>query len=82
MRKDVERAFGAPQDRFDIICGPVHMWLLEHLKSIMKVCIILHNMIFEDQHKQEGQAWAGLKGQTDVESLPVRDMCKFNEFFL
>ncbi|XP_015865771.2 uncharacterized protein LOC107403403 [Ziziphus jujuba] len=49
IRKDVERAFGVLQSRFAIVCGPAHFWHRETLKDIMKACIILHNMIVEDE---------------------------------
>ncbi|XP_052181945.1 uncharacterized protein LOC127794738 [Diospyros lotus] len=48
-RKDVERAFGVLQSRFAIVRGPGHMWDVETLKFIMASCIILHNMIVEDE---------------------------------
>ncbi|KAK6151075.1 hypothetical protein DH2020_016007 [Rehmannia glutinosa] len=48
-RKDVERAFGVLQSRFAIIRGPARFWHRETLKDIMKACIILHNMIVEDE---------------------------------
>ena len=47
--KDVERAFGVLQARFAIVRGPARLWKLEVLKDIMKACIILHNMIVEDE---------------------------------
>ena len=48
-RKDVKRAFGVLQARFAILRGPARLWKLEVLKDIMKACIILHNMIVEDE---------------------------------
>ena len=48
-RKDVERAFGVLQARFAIVRGPARLWKLEVLKDIMKACIILYNMIVEDE---------------------------------
>ena len=48
-RKDVERAFGVLQARFAIVRGPARFWHRETLKDIMKACIILHNMIVEDE---------------------------------
>ena len=47
--KDVERAFGVLQARFAIVRGPARFLKLEVLKNIMKACIILHNMIVEDE---------------------------------
>jgi hypothetical protein len=48
-RKDVERAFGVLQSRFAIVRGPVRYWNEEMLANIMKACIIMHNMIIEDE---------------------------------
>ena len=48
-RKDVERAFGILQARWKIISEPARGWSRENLNSIMMSCIILHNMIVEDE---------------------------------
>ena len=48
-KKDVERAFGVLQARFAIVHGPAHFFHLETLKDIRMACIILHNMIVEDE---------------------------------
>ncbi|XP_062147735.1 uncharacterized protein LOC133856695 [Alnus glutinosa] len=49
VRKDVERAFGVLQARFAIVQGPTRSFDHEMLKNIMIACIILHNMIVEDE---------------------------------
>ncbi|XP_062155181.1 uncharacterized protein LOC133863235 [Alnus glutinosa] len=49
VRKDVERAFGVLQARFAIVRGPARSFDHEMLKNIMMACIILHNMIVEDE---------------------------------
>jgi hypothetical protein len=48
-RKDVERAFGVLQSRFAIVRGPVRNWHMDTIKHILYACIILHNMIVEDE---------------------------------
>ncbi|CAL9030277.1 unnamed protein product [Prunus brigantina] len=49
-RKDVERCFGILQARWLIIRGAAHMFDKEILRSIMMTCIILRNMIVEDEY--------------------------------
>ncbi|CAJ2672776.1 unnamed protein product [Trifolium pratense] len=53
-RKDIERAFGVLQSRFAIIRNPARSWHLDALKRIIDTCIILHNMIVEDERATYG----------------------------
>ncbi|CAI8597002.1 unnamed protein product [Vicia faba] len=53
-RKDVERAFGVLQSRFVIIRGPARAWHMDTLKHTIYACIILHNMIVEDERHTYG----------------------------
>ncbi|CAO2167253.1 unnamed protein product [Urochloa humidicola] len=48
-RKDIERAFGVLQARWAVIRGPAYGWEREQLSNIMTACIIMHNMIVEDE---------------------------------
>ena len=48
-RKDVERAFGVLQARFAIVKNPVRTLNKEKIGKIMRACIILHNMIVENE---------------------------------
>lgn len=45
----MERAFGVLQARFNIMRRPAPLWSLKTIRNIMKACIILHNMIVEDE---------------------------------
>uniref|UniRef100_A0A0D3ACM1 Myb-like domain-containing protein n=1 Tax=Brassica oleracea var. oleracea TaxID=109376 RepID=A0A0D3ACM1_BRAOL len=49
VRKDVERAFGVLQSRFVIAKNPSLFWDKIKIGRIMRACIILHNMIVEDE---------------------------------
>jgi hypothetical protein len=53
-RKDVERAFGILQARFSVIRNPALYWDIETLGNVMIACIILHNMIVEDERDTYG----------------------------
>ncbi|XP_019084295.1 PREDICTED: uncharacterized protein LOC104709541 [Camelina sativa] len=48
-RKDVERAFGVLQARFAILKNPALFWDKNKIENIMIVCIILHNMVVENE---------------------------------
>ena len=56
-RKDIERAFGVLQARFKIIREPARLWDIADLAIIMRSCIILHNMIVEDERETYAQHW-------------------------
>ncbi|XP_070668841.1 uncharacterized protein [Malus domestica] len=48
--KDVKKAFGILQARWVIVKEVARLWHTENLHSIMMTCIILHNMIVEDEY--------------------------------
>ncbi|XP_073355315.1 uncharacterized protein [Aegilops tauschii subsp. strangulata] len=49
VRKDVERAFVVLQARWGIVRNAAMMWESETLWQLMRCCVILHNMIVEDE---------------------------------
>uniref|UniRef100_A0A0D3D6B0 DDE Tnp4 domain-containing protein n=1 Tax=Brassica oleracea var. oleracea TaxID=109376 RepID=A0A0D3D6B0_BRAOL len=53
VRKDVERAFGVLQSRFAVVKNPVRIWKKSMIANIMRACIILHNMIVEDERRTD-----------------------------
>ncbi|XP_023761205.1 uncharacterized protein LOC111909660 [Lactuca sativa] len=48
-RKDVKRAFGVLQARFAFLRHPCLLWDKDMMRKIMIACIIIHNMIVEDE---------------------------------
>ena len=49
QQKDVDRAFRVLQACFAIIQGPAWFWENRKLARMMKACVILYNMIVEDE---------------------------------
>ncbi|XP_057811755.1 uncharacterized protein LOC131025991 [Salvia miltiorrhiza] len=54
-RKDIERAFGVLQARWAIVKGSSRLSSKEKMSNIMFTCIILHNMIIEDESEHATQ---------------------------
>ncbi|WVZ59019.1 hypothetical protein U9M48_009229 [Paspalum notatum var. saurae] len=48
-RKDEERAFGVLQSRFSIVHRPARLWKRKSVGRIMLACVILHDMIVQDE---------------------------------
>jgi hypothetical protein len=53
VRKDVERAFGILQAQFAIVRRPGWFWYQEDLWYIMMACVIMHNMIIENECRKD-----------------------------
>jgi hypothetical protein len=49
-RKDLERAFGILQAQFAIV---IRFWDQDYVWYIMNVCVIIHNMIIENECGQD-----------------------------
>ncbi|XP_002449057.2 putative nuclease HARBI1 [Sorghum bicolor] len=52
-RKDIERAFGVLQRRWCILKRPARLYDRAVLRDVVLACIILHNMIVEDEKDQD-----------------------------
>ncbi|XP_076944014.1 uncharacterized protein LOC143614466 [Bidens hawaiensis] len=47
-RKDIERAFGVLKKKWAILANPIKFWTREKMTEVVYSCVILHNMILED----------------------------------
>ena len=81
-RKDVERAFGVLQARFAIVYGPTRLFYSEMLQDIMKACVILHNMIVEDERDVNEAVELDYEQIDDNRSIKLsrEDTNEFTEF--
>ncbi|CAM8982022.1 unnamed protein product [Rhodiola kirilowii] len=66
QRKDVERAFGVLQSRFAIIRGLARFRDKRDLARTMRACIILHNMIVEDERNTYATPFGPLPSYDDI----------------
>ena len=55
VRKDVERVFRVLQARFAVVRNPSNLWDKSKIANIMRACLILHNMIVEDERDSHTQ---------------------------
>ncbi|XP_065869318.1 protein ALP1-like [Euphorbia lathyris] len=79
-RKDVERAFGVLQSKFAIIRNPVRFWKKNVLQDVMRTCIILHNMIIEDERDLEAPINVLIDKSTANVQMRPNYKAQFNEF--
>jgi hypothetical protein len=81
QRKDVERAFGVLQARFAIVRGPARFWDEATLRDIMIACVIMHNMIIEDERNDDSLYDSYDKNDADVKDVVSRaGTSKFTSF--
>ena len=79
-RKDVERAFGVLQAHFAIIGGPSGFWRKKVLHDIITTCIILHNMIIEDECDLSPLIQDAWEGPTPTVEMVVDESHRFEQF--
>jgi Plant transposon protein len=49
LQKDIERAFGVLQQKFQVLRNVIETWFLSEIKEIVETCIMLHNMMVESR---------------------------------
>ena len=88
-RKDIERAFGVFQSKFQIIARPIHLIKLTRIANKVATCIILHNMCVSDRVMKDPRAYYNPAFEVEiyaenVESIDLsqpRDLVKVQSTF-
>ena len=71
-RKDVERAFGVLQAKFQFIARPIHLHHLKDIANRVASCIILHNMCVADR-VMGGDVYATYTPSATVEETSIEE---------
>ena len=79
-RKDVERAFGVLQSRFAIVAGPSRFWSKNVLHDIMTACIIMHNMIIDDERDLDAPISDAREVPIPTVELAQEENIRFEQF--
>ena len=71
LRKDVDRAFGVLQSRYQIIDKRCKLWNQDNMKDIITACVILHNMIVEDDSAMTTPSSSDISLMSQIEFLSI-----------
>jgi hypothetical protein len=75
-RKDIERAFGVLQAKFQVIARPIHLMKLQRIANKVATCMILHNMCVSDRVMGDPKAYYNPAYEVEVyaEDVEVIDL--------
>jgi hypothetical protein len=73
-RNDIERAFGVLRRRFCILKQPARLYDRNQLHNVVLACIVLHNMIVEDEKEDD------LEENLDLNEAPSTVIVEEPEF--
>ena len=76
----MERAFVVLQSRFAIVQGPTRFWQKHVLHDIMTACIIMHNMIIEDERDLNASTKEAVDAPIPTVEMKVDECTCFQEF--
>lgn len=66
-RKEIERAFGVLQGKFQFTARPIHLFKMNDICLRMATCIVLHNMCVSDRIMED--CWEEYDPATIIETM-------------
>lgn len=69
VRKEIERAFGVLVARFHILQRPSRLWHRSDIATVMKACIIIHNMVVEARRDNYNSGMASLTMHDEARAM-------------
>ena len=76
----MEHAFGVLQSRFAIVQGPTRFWQKHILHDIMTTCVIMHNMIIEDERDLNAPTREAVDAPIPTVEMAADERTRFQEF--
>ncbi len=64
-RKNIERAFGVLQRKFQILCHPLEKWDERRINQTVMACILMHNMMVQERVNSESDPFENFCGMYD-----------------
>jgi hypothetical protein len=80
-RKDIERAFGVLQKKFNFLNRPVRMFAVDDIFYVVKACIALHNMMVEVRMDNDEEEHVDFYEEVVLKDPAVEAVEKENEMF-
>lgn len=80
-RKDIERAFGVLQRKFQVLVKKIELWYVSDIANVVNTAIMLHNMMVAyriDNDEMECESFYAFSAAHDTEVVNDEQQCEGN----